>query len=448
MVREDEMGQQRVSRRTLLTGTAATAVGAGALGPTNAWAGPSKLTVISRKRRQASGEVRAWFFGGLPGEDDWRAPRIAAFEQETGMTVAKEIRPWENQRQDLLAALTGGDVPDLIRVHHKYVGEFGDSGDLQAFEELPGWADYSQQFVPAYLDALSHNGTHYGVPIYVFPFILAVNQPMLDAAGAAVPANWDEFKDTVTKVAKPDQGIYGYTTPGGVNLDTAYRWVPWLYKAGGRVLNDDWSEPTFNSDAGVQALEMLVALQQAGGLPAGNAAYAFQENADVWGAQKAAMSTEGPWWQGVMTDQYKLDTAMLTVAPVPAPTAALGPASAGTLVDVIMMTVMSGGNNVEGGWALLQYLINAEQDIAFVEQEGTGLPVTTAAYGEGVNWSVIGRETYATESQSAIIWPNQPNISEIQLKIAEACNAAFSGGMSAKEALDKAAEDAKEILEG
>src|SRR5262245_47307835 len=102
-----------VSRRTLLKGTAATVAAAATLTPNRVWAGPSKLTVISRARRQGNGEVRAWFFGGLPGEDDWRKPTIEAFQQQTGITVNAEIRPWENQRQDLLAALTGGDVPDL-----------------------------------------------------------------------------------------------------------------------------------------------------------------------------------------------------------------------------------------------------------------------------------------------------------------------------------------------
>lgn len=440
------MSHRPVSRRTLVKGAAAALPAAAVVPSSNAWAGPSQLTVITKARRQETNEVRAWFFGGLPGEDDWRQPRIEQFQEETGITVTAEIRPWENQRQDLLAALTGGDVPDLIRVHHKYVGEFGDTGDLQAFNELEGWDEYAQQFVPSYLEALTHNGTPYGVPIYVFPFILAANQTMLDSAGVTVPTNWDEFTSAATTIAQPDQGIYGYTIPGGVNLDTAYRFVPWLYKAGGRVLNDDWSEPTFNSEAGVAALEMLVELQQAGAIPSGNAAYAFQENADLWGAQKAAMSTEGPWWQGVMTEQYNLDTGMLTVAPVPAPAAPIGQAAPGTLVDVIMMTLMTGGRNVEGGWQLLQYLINAEEDQRFVEEEGTGLPVTTAAYGDEATWSVIGRETYATESESAIVWPNHPSISEIQMLIAEACNAAFSGGMGAQEALDQAAEDAMEIL--
>jgi multiple sugar transport system substrate-binding protein len=441
------MFNDRISRRRLVTSTAVAAAATTLIKPAGVWAGPSRLQIISKGRRQDSKTVKAWFFGGLPGEDDWRKPRIEQFQTETGITVDAEFRPWENQRQDLLAALTGGDVPDLIRVHHKYVGEFGATGDLQAFEDLPGWSEYAANFVPAYADALINDGKHYGVPIYVFPFIFVANQKLVDQFGLTIPTNWDDFKSTSATVVQNGGGIYSYTAPGGVNLDTAYRFVPWLFKAGGRVLNDDWSQVTFNEPAGVAALEMFVELQKSGAIPAGNAAYASAESNDVWGAQRAVFATEGPWWQGTISEQYNLSLDTMTVAPVPAPATPIGSASSGSLVDIIMMTLMAEGKNVEGGWQLLQYLINPDTDKAFITEEGTGLPVTNAAYGSDVQWGIVGQEVYASEAQTAVIWPNHPNISEIQMKVAEACNAAFSGTSSAKDALDKAAEESQSIIE-
>ena len=67
--------------------------------------------------------------------------------------------------------------------------------------------------------------------------------------------------------------------PGGVNLDTAYRFLPLLYKAGGRVFNEDWSAAAFNGPAGQAALEFLVEMKNKGYLPAGSAAYRFDESA-------------------------------------------------------------------------------------------------------------------------------------------------------------------------
>jgi multiple sugar transport system substrate-binding protein len=225
--------------------------------------------------------------------------------------------------------------------------------------------------------------------------------------------------------------------------------VPWLYKAGGRVLSDDWSKATFNEPAGVAALEMLLELQRDGTIPPGNAAYAFAENADLWGAGKAAMSTEGPWWQGVMTTQFNLDTSILTVAPVPVQPEAVGGNPPGTLLDLTMLAIMNQGKNVEGAWELLKYLRSPERDALKVNPEVTdGLPTTKRPYEDpSIEWTFIGKETYVNELESVVTWPNHPNITEIQLKIAEGLNAAFSGAASAQEALDAAAEDVNEILE-
>ena len=442
------MSTSEMNRRSLLKGATAAAVGAATLGTTTAAASPGKLTFFSRRSAQEQNTVVYWQFGGVPSEIEFRRQQTVAFTEQTGIPVDFQERPWENQRQDILAALTGGDLPDVMNLHHKYVGEFGETGDLQALEEFPDYAEVAGRFVPQYLDALKQGDNHYGLPINALPFILAVNQPMLDAASVSVPTNWDEFKQTAQALTNAEAGVYGYTIPGGVNLDSAYRWVPWLYKAGGRVLNDDWSEATFNDEAGVAALQMLLDLQGAGAIPPGNAAYAFQENSDLWGTEKAAMTTEGPWWPGVMRDTYSMDLAKLTVAPVPAQAQPVGANPPGTLVDIIMLAIMSRGNNTEGAWELVKFMRTAEADIAFINETNSGLPTTTAAFEDETGWDVIGRETYAQEAQSAVIWPNHPQISEIQMAIATGLNAAFSGTASAQEALDGAAEEVSEILEG
>jgi multiple sugar transport system substrate-binding protein len=373
------------------------------------------------------------------------------FEAASGLKVEYLERDWAKQREDILAALTAGEVPDVVRTHNKYVAEFGDTGDLKALEDFEDFAQVADTFVPSFLANTEHDGQHYGLPEVALPFILAVNQPMLDAAAVAVPTNWDEFKAAAQTLTKPDQGVYGYTIPGGVNLDAAYRFAPWLYKAGGRFLNDDWSEATFNGPAGVAALEMLLDLQKQGAIPPGNAAYAFAENADVWASQKAAMSTEGPWWQGVISgEQYKLDLSLLTIAPVPVQPEPVGGNPPGTLLDLTMLAVMDKGKNVEGAWEFLKYFRSPEMDALKVDPLITdGLPTTKRPYEDpAIEWTFVGKETYLQELNSVVTWPNHPNITEIQLKVAEALNAAFSGASSAQDALDAAAEDVNDILEG
>ena len=75
-----------------------------------------------------------------------------------------------------------------------------------------------------------------------------------------------------------ENGIHLFTMPAGLNQDTAYR----LYKAGGRVFNDDWSKVAFNGPAGVEALEFLVGMKEKGFMPEAGGAYVFDENAAHW----------------------------------------------------------------------------------------------------------------------------------------------------------------------
>ena len=437
------MRQQRLSRRTFVKGTA---VAAAATAPAlSATAAPRP----ARRRRQEGETVTFWMFGGTPGNIEYYTNELIPMcEEQLGITVDLQERDWARQREDILAAITAGDVPDVMRVHNKYVAEFGESGILKQLEDYDDFDEVAATFVPSYLATVSHDANHYGLPEGVLPFVLAVNQELLDAAGVDVPTTWEEFVAAAKALSNPDEGTYGYTFPGGVNLDTAYRFAPWLYKAGGRVLNDDWTAAVFNEEPGVAALEMLLELQSAGALPEGNAAYAFAENADLWGAQKAAMSTEGPWWQNVMRDQYNLETDKLTIAPVPAPAQPIGEHPPATLLDVTMLTIMADGPNPDAAWELLKCMRAPENDLAFTDpNQGGVLPATQAAYEEGVDWGFIGKDTYIEQAGAVEIWPNHPQITEIQMALAAGLNAAFAGTASAQEALDDAADEVQEILD-
>ena len=69
-------------------------------------------------------------------------------------------------------------------------------------------------------------------------------------------------------------------------------------------------------------------MKNKGYLPAGSAAYRFDENAAHWSTGKAALSIEGPWWQDIVHGNYDFDLNNLALAQVPcAPPSTLGAAS-------------------------------------------------------------------------------------------------------------------------
>ena len=153
-------------------------------------------------------------------------------------------------------------------------------------------------------ELVEYDGKHYGLPVTMLPFVMAVNTAIMGERDLEVPQTWEEM--LALGPAFLGSGIELFTMPGGVNLDTAYRFLPLLYKAGGRVFNEDWSAAAFNGTAGVAALEFLMAMKDGGYMPPANAAYAFDENAAHWATGRAALSIEGPWWQDIMRGNYDL----------------------------------------------------------------------------------------------------------------------------------------------
>ena len=437
-IREWIMEDIKLRRRDVLKGVIAGS--ALATTPLRTIAAPAVL------KGTPKGEIVVWNFRGNNADDIWQYPFYTEFAQQTGYKVNVQNRPWDSQRTDILAALAGGRVPDLFKGHSKYVGEFGANGVLQALDEIDGWAEYSSQFIPAYVDQLKYKGKQYGAPYSTGAFVLAGNKSLMEAAGVASPTTWSELKASAAKATNTGKGVYGIVLPGGANQDSAYRWCAWLYKAGGRVLDDEWTKPIFNSEAGVATLALWVDLKKAGSLPPGVPAYGYNDEAQFFGLGKAVFASEGNWWQRAMEDGYKFPSSNLVLSPLPAADGVKGVAPAETLSDLNMFGMFKDGPNTAGAWELMKFARSTKADLALATTGGEAIPVTKAAYEPGVNWRLYGKDIFLKEAPASVLWPSHPNITEIQVILGEAINAALTGSMTPKEALDAAAAKTADVI--
>lgn len=390
-------------------------------------------------------EVVLWEFGGVPGLRVWVQQAVADFNAErSDIQIELEFRDWATQRESLISTTIVGDGPDIVRVHHKYSVEFGELGGLYALENFPDFPQVKERVLDNVWELVEYDGQHYGLPVTMLPFVLAVNTDIMARLGLEVPQTWDEMLALGPKFA--GTGIDPFTMPGGVNLDTAYRFLPLLYKAGGRVFNEDWSAAAFNGPAGLAALEFLVEMKVKGYLPAGSAAYRFDENAAHWSTGKAALSIEGPWWQDIVHGNYGFDLNNLALAQIPAPTARIGPHPARTLLDVIMIAITGYTQVPNEAWKVVKAL-NLDHPV-WRNPNPTmgGIPTLKAAYAEGVQSDYIDLDQLALAGANGLGWPGHPAITQVQRHIADAVNMALTGALSPKEALDLAAEEVNEVL--
>ena len=389
--------------------------------------------------------VVLWEFGGVPGLREWVQQAVADFNAaRSDIQIELEFRDWATQRESLISTTIVGDGPDIVRVHHKYSVEFGELGGLYALENFPDFPQVKERILDNVWELVEYDGKHYGLPVTMLPFVLAVNTDIMGRMGLDVPKTWDEMLALGPKFA--GTGIEPFTMPGGVNLDTAYRFLPLLYKAGGRVFNEDWSAAAFNGPAGQAALEFLVEMKNKGYLPAGSAAYRFDENAAHWSTGKAALSIEGPWWQDIVHGNYDFDLNNLALAQIPTPTEHIGPHPSRTLLDVIMIAITGYTKVPNEAWEVVKALDLDHPVWRNPNPTMGGIPTLKAAYAEGVQSDYIDLDQLAAAGANGLGWPGHPAITQIQRHIADAVNMALTGTLSPKEALDFAAEEVNEVL--
>ena len=199
---------------------------------------------------------------------------IADFERANpGAKVKLREVPFEQVRDTVDAGLQGGDPTDLFRVTYQDIGFYSSQNALADMSQyLPG--GYQQDFIPALWSAVNFEGKPYGVPHHTDVSALIYNKDMLARAGfRTLPDNvddawtWDEFMDASRKV-KSSSGKYGH----GMNwtLAGAYRWLNFLYQAGGQMLSPDFKQPAVDSAAGRKTLSLFQTWAQEELIPRNN----------------------------------------------------------------------------------------------------------------------------------------------------------------------------------
>lgn len=178
--------------------------------------------------------------------------------------IAVEVTPGGDFNQWLTTRLAADRAPDLIRIIPQQFGRYVETGGMVDISQWlpPGYGDdYRENFWSIVAkDGVAGGRGVYGLPQHTDNFITFYRRDILDRIGVSPPPDavdqawtWSEFIDVAREV-KRVTGAYGFSVGfGGVN--NAYRWLPFLYMHGGRLVEDDLVTPAIENDAGIEALE-------------------------------------------------------------------------------------------------------------------------------------------------------------------------------------------------
>ena len=243
---------EAISRRSFVgLAAGATAAGLGVATPAVAQRRAVTLKVLARDYT-------------LRLDSPWRSAGVELKRRhpELDITLELEGSPYNDQRRKALLSTQGGQGADIIQMDNIWLGEFAEGGIVQdVTARFNAWKDKDD--VPAvFARTATWKERVYGVWLNSDVRLLHWNKRVFQKFGLdpnRPPQTWDELAAMAAKCTSPPNS-WGYVFPGGQAEETVDRWLVFLYQLGGSALSPDNSRATFNSEAGVRALQFLADL--------------------------------------------------------------------------------------------------------------------------------------------------------------------------------------------
>ncbi len=265
--------------------------------------------------------------------------------------------------------------------------------------------------------------------------------------GLAPPETWDQVKDQAMFFSNPPD-FYGFQFVGKDEAITG-RFYEMLVADGGAMFDDKWN-PTFNSEAGVQALQFFVDLYNAKAVPAGVPNYTWDDTGLGFGSGSVAMDLDWGGWASYFNDPANSKVAG-NVGIIRAPKGSGGKRTgwAGSHSFSITETC----DNKEAAASFLTFLTSYDNQM--VEARKGLLPTRTKVWDDikaefaasGNTYGVEVLETFqASMAEDAFTPPLIPEWIEVSNVLWPKLQAAIVGDMSAKDALDAAQVEAATIM--
>ena len=361
---------------------------------------------------------------------------VAKEYEKTHSNITVKVTPigWDVAHQKLVAAAAAGKLPDVVQMGGTYLGEFADMGvlepvDTKTFKE--------GDFFPAAWQQGSYDGETYGVPWYVDTRVLFYRTDLATKAGIKkAPATMAELQSAAQAYQEKAGAKWGLSVqPRG--LDTVQSFYPFLFSAGGAIVDDD-GKAVVNSPSAVKALENYGSFFKKGLSDKG-----VQPGYDVtkdFNTGSVAMFFGGPWLTGLLDDNYPDLKGKWAIAPVPADQASVSMAGGSSLA------VSADSDHKAAAKEFVSYLTDAEGQADWFERT-KDLPANKAAWESGDLAGDPALQIWRKQMDTARSTPSQPRLTEITSKVDAAIESVTQGKSSAKAALDKAQSEIEGLVQ-
>ncbi len=225
--------------------------------------------VMSRTAQAQDGTTIRFAFWGDPAEQAAYERVIAGFEAgHPDIQVEVDYTPGQSDYyRKMTTDFAAGQPPDLFLINYRNVGPYIASGSLEPAESYLAASDVldAEDYAQVSMKAFQSGGQQMCMPQNVSSLVVYYNEDLFAANDVPLPQagwTWDEFTAAAQALTQDTDGD-GVTDIYGVAVEPVmYRMVPFVWSAGGEVV-DDLDNPTtltLDSPEALDGLEKFISL--------------------------------------------------------------------------------------------------------------------------------------------------------------------------------------------
>ena len=357
--------------------------------------------------------------------------------QNNGIKIEYRLIQFDDVVTEAMRAYATGQAPDIIAVDNPEHALFSSRGAFLDISEMikNSKAIKPENYFPGPLKSVEWDGKYFGVPKATNTIALYYNKDMFKAKGLdpnKPPQTWDELVEDARKLTDPAKNVYGLAFSAKASEEGTFQFLPWAQMGGGGYEH-------INADGAVKALETWKTIIDEKLASPDSLTRGQWDSTGTFNSGNAAMAISGPWELDRMTLEAKFDWG---VALLPVPKEGAERSSA---MGDFNWAIFASTKHPAEAFKALEYFVSqddklfknfgqlpARSDISIPE---TGQPLKDAALKV-----FLEQLKYAKPRGPHPQWP------KISKAIQDAIQAALTGQMSPKDALDQAAEKIKAVL--
>lgn len=419
-------------------------LGVGAVGLLSACGGSSATDTPSATGDGGKGgyngpNVDLVFWNGFTGGDGAFMKKLV--EQFNGehqnIKVSMQVMQWADYYTKLPTAVTSGKGPDIGVMHVDSVATNAARKIIQPLDDVAKGLGLSENdFAPVPWKAGIYKDVRYSIPLDVHPLGFFYNKTLMEQAGLdpeKPPLDLDSYMSALDKLkAKGIQGHWASPFPftGGLSMQSL------IAQFGGSMYNEEATEATYNSEAGVKAFTWFQDLVKKGYSPA-----KVDQDADFLALQngKNAFNWNGIWSLNTLAEKKDLKWGVSVLPNIGGKDAAW----AGSHQFVLPTRKSPDANKDQASRVFLNWISQHSLEWA----KGGQVPARNSVRESAEFKALKGQAELAKQIDHLVFLPAVAGIGDAGPEFDKALNEIILGQKDVKSTLDAAVSRANKILE-